>query len=163
MLAVLLTLAPVMAPVMAQAGGPPPGSPAYLLQQARLSQQGAMAPGAMSPQASAAAVAQSIANMQSAAQSLFAARAAQISGAAMAAGNANPRGVTNGLTVNGLAVDPNAVPGASGYASHPDEHWLNANLPTQTVANGRTEVTVTQTAKTAVLTWNKFNVGPVPT
>ncbi|WZB76260.1 filamentous hemagglutinin N-terminal domain-containing protein [Achromobacter insuavis] len=37
--------------------------------------------------------------------------------------------------------------------------WLNAQAPVASVADGRTTVTVTQTADRAILNWETFNVG----
>ena len=47
---------------------------------------------------------------------------------------------------------------APGVGSDPTL-WQNANLPTQSSANGQTTVTIQQTAQKAILTWNTFNVG----
>jgi filamentous hemagglutinin family protein len=38
--------------------------------------------------------------------------------------------------------------------------WVNAELPTESVSQGRTTVEVQQTAERAILTWESFNVGP---
>ncbi|XHR27958.1 MAG: filamentous hemagglutinin family protein [Chthoniobacteraceae bacterium] len=82
-------------------------------------------------------------------QTIAAVRAAQA--AARAAANASASSVPNGLTSGGLVV-------ASGVSSN-SSLWQNANLPTQTVANGETTVTVKQTSSKAILTWDSFNVG----
>jgi len=59
--------------------------------------------------------------------------------------------VPNGLVPGGLQVAPGVAAGSP--------QWQNANLPTQSTANGQTTVTVTQTAPKAILTWQTFNVG----
>lgn len=59
--------------------------------------------------------------------------------------------VPNGLGAGGLQV-------TSGVGSDPTL-WQNANLPTQSNANGQTTVTIQQTAQKAILTWGTFNVG----
>lgn len=94
-------------------------------------------------QTSIAAVQQSLADMRKAARAISAQQAVQSQqrGNALAAASTVP----NGLTAGGLQ------PAAS--------TWLNATLPTQTVANGRTAVTVKQTAAKAIATWTSFNVG----
>ncbi|ARP94960.1 filamentous hemagglutinin family protein [Bordetella genomosp. 13] len=55
----------------------------------------------------------------------------------------------DGLADGGLKVD--ADPLTAG--------WLNAQAPMQTVAGGKTTVTVQQTADKAILNWETFNVG----
>jgi filamentous hemagglutinin family protein len=64
---------------------------------------------------------------------------------------ANPNQTPNGLTVGGLQVSTavNSDPG----------QWLNANLPTQQVKDGKTNVEILQTGQKAILNWNTFNVG----
>lgn len=72
--------------------------------------------------------------------------------AARAAAQAAQANVPNGLEAGGLQV-------ANGVATDPSL-WIGANGPTQTAgANGRTDVTVDQTAAQAILTWDNFNVG----
>ena len=41
--------------------------------------------------------------------------------------------------------------------------WTNANQPSQSSSGGRTTVTIQQTAQTATLNWQTFNVGPKTT
>ena len=72
--------------------------------------------------------------------------------AARDAAGAAPGNVPNGLQSGGLQVAPGAVPGS--------QLWQGARLPVETAANGRrTQVTVEQTQKQAILTWQSFNVG----
>nr|WP_233285706.1 filamentous haemagglutinin family protein [Bradyrhizobium acaciae] len=59
--------------------------------------------------------------------------------------------VPNGLAPGGLQVAPGVAPGSN--------LWSGAGLPTQTSANGRTRVGITQTAPQAILNWQSFNVG----
>ena len=66
--------------------------------------------------------------------------------AARAAAQAAPGSVPNGLGPGGLELAP-------------DGYLFGAGAPTQTTQAGRSEVTVTQTAPRAVLTWDSFNVG----
>jgi filamentous hemagglutinin family protein len=79
-------------------------------------------------------------------QSMDAAQAAAQAAAAAAQSN-----VPNGLTTGGLQMASGATPGST--------LWQGANAPTQTTANGRTEVNVQQTASQAILNWQTFNVG----
>ena len=75
-----------------------------------------------------------------------------LQGAARAAALAAPSGaVPDGLTAGGLVVAPGAgaTPGV----------WVGAAAPSQTQANGRTQVEIVQTAPKAILTWQSFNVG----
>jgi filamentous hemagglutinin family protein len=57
---------------------------------------------------------------------------------------------------NGLA--PGALQVAPGVGSNP-ALWQGAHLPSQSVANGQTTVTIQQTAPKAILNWQTFNVG----
>lgn len=59
--------------------------------------------------------------------------------------------VPNGLVAGGLKV--------SGSVSTDPSKWQGAKLPTQTVRNGRTKVTVKQTEQQALLEWETLNVG----
>ncbi|MHA3774150.1 filamentous hemagglutinin family protein [Verrucomicrobiota bacterium sgz303538] len=68
--------------------------------------------------------------------------------------------VPNGLGVGGLQVAPGVPldlknPSASENAAL----WQGAKLPKQTVAGGKTTVTIKQTSQQAVLNWQTFNVG----
>ncbi|WP_165187857.1 filamentous haemagglutinin family protein [Caulobacter soli] len=76
----------------------------------------------------------------------------QAQAAARAAALAKPSTIPNGLVAGGL------VP-AGAITTNPSL-WLNANAPTQVLgADGKTLVTIDQTAAKAILTWDSFNVG----
>ena len=64
--------------------------------------------------------------------------------------------VPNGLAPGGLQVVANPVPAASDPVGV--RTWLGANLPTANAQNPD-QVTVTQTAQRAILSWQTFNVG----
>ena len=69
--------------------------------------------------------------------------------------------VPDGLARGGLRVAP-GVPVDLGHPGPSEDPalWRGAELPTQQVAaNGETDVTVTQTAQQALLTWETFNIG----
>ncbi|MBV8274474.1 MAG: filamentous hemagglutinin N-terminal domain-containing protein, partial [Verrucomicrobia bacterium] len=97
-------------------------------------------------------------------QALAAVHAMQTAARNIAAGGPNNLGmnpnnpkqplpdVPNGLTAGGLQIAP-------GAATPNSSLWQNANLPTQSTANGQTTVTIQQTAAKAILTWQTFNVG----
>ncbi len=59
--------------------------------------------------------------------------------------------VHNGLVTGGLKVAPTVT-------TDPTK-WTGAELPTQTVKDGRTEVTIKQTTQQALLNWETFNIG----
>jgi filamentous hemagglutinin family protein len=110
-----------------------------------------------SPSGSSVGLAQSIANFAQAARAIARAQAAQT----QAARNAVPGSVPNGLTPGGLWVSPGTVAANPGI-------WSGAALPNAAASaartgavghSGGTIVTVNQTAKTADLTRNNFNVG----
>ncbi len=96
-------------------------------------------------------------------QALNAVRAMQAAARAAAQNGANNLGadpnhpglqlpnVPNGLTTNGLQVAPGV--------GHDPNLWQGANLPTQAVNGGRTNVTIVQTAQQALLNWQTFNIG----
>ncbi|RSK79791.1 filamentous hemagglutinin N-terminal domain-containing protein [Pandoraea apista] len=88
----------------------------------------------------------SVANLGAAAQAVAAQQAMQAAARQAAQASAS---VPDGLTDGGLKVDTNSL----------TRGWLNANAPTQTVADGQTMVTVQQTADKAILNWETFNVG----
>lgn len=68
--------------------------------------------------------------------------------------------IPNGLTEGGLKVaDGVPVNLDNPQAGDNPNLWRNAELPSQSVNNGQTRVTVEQTDKKAVLTWETFNVG----
>jgi filamentous hemagglutinin family protein len=94
-------------------------------------------------------VQQSIANLDAAAQAVAAQMAAQSS--AQKAAQQLASNVPDGIAAGGLKVDRNVL-------SDPTL-WQNANAPTQSVANGHTDVEIKQNAAKAILTWESFNVG----
>lgn len=109
---------------------------------------------------------QQIADLARAAQAVTGAQAAQLAAqqAAQAAGataaRSNLAPVTDGLSANGLVVDPRVTSSNfSGSCISTSCLWTGANAPTQSTADGTTTVTITQTASRAVMTWQKFNVG----
>ncbi len=59
--------------------------------------------------------------------------------------------VRNGLVTGGLKVAPTVATDAT--------QWTGAELPTQKVENGKTEVTIKQTTQQALLNWETFNIG----
>ncbi|TWT12543.1 filamentous haemagglutinin family protein [Reyranella sp. CPCC 100927] len=62
-----------------------------------------------------------------------------------------PSGTPNGLRPGGLRVAPGAAPGS--------DLWQGANLPTEISDGDRVKVTVEQTQRKALLTWQSFNIG----
>ncbi|MEC5319229.1 filamentous hemagglutinin family protein [Brenneria populi subsp. brevivirga] len=72
-----------------------------------------------------------------------------IQAAARTAARQADSAIPDGLATGGLKVDTNAA----------TQGWTNANAPTQTVAGGKTTVTIEQTADKAILNWETFNVG----
>ena len=76
--------------------------------------------------------------------------------AARASALSIPGSVPNGLVIGGLVPDSGLS--RTGVAN-PVTTWVNANTPTQVTNNGRTTVTVTQTAQQALLNWQTFNIG----
>src|SRR3984885_12643435 len=117
----------------------------------------------VSAQQAAAATQQSMQSLTRATQAIQAmqavqnaARNAALSGPNNLGADPNHHGlqlpnVPNGLGAGGMQVAP-------GVGTDPTL-WQNANLPTQSTANGQTTVTIQQTAQKAILTWNSFNVG----
>ncbi|WPG35654.1 filamentous haemagglutinin family protein [Variovorax sp. EBFNA2] len=92
---------------------------------------------------------QSLGNLGLAAQAIAAQQAAQ---AAARAAAQNDPSVPDGLADGGLKVDTNSLSAG----------WLNAralNRDSQQQVDGRTVVTVEQTADKAILNWETFNVG----
>ena len=59
--------------------------------------------------------------------------------------------VPNGLVAGGLKVSPGVTTDVS--------KWTGAELPVQTVKNGKTKVAIRQTEQQALLHWETFNVG----
>ncbi|MGX9785537.1 filamentous haemagglutinin family protein [Janthinobacterium lividum] len=89
----------------------------------------------------------SLNNLQLAARAIAVQQAAQQAArqAAIAAGSKVPEGLAEG----GLKVDSNSLTAG----------WFNANGPVQAQADGKTVVTVKQTADKAILNWETFNIG----
>src|ERR1700722_13700483 len=56
--------------------------------------------------------------------------------------------VPNGLTTGGLRI-----------ATGTNAFWQGANLPSQSIANGQTTVTIQQTSPQAILNWQTFSLG----
>ncbi|WP_353189801.1 filamentous haemagglutinin family protein [Pandoraea pnomenusa] len=105
-----------------------------------------MDPSAQQQQANAQ-LQRSIANLSAAAQSIAAMQAAQAN-ARTAAANSDAT-IPDGLAEGGLKVDTNSL----------TKGWINAQAPTQSTVNGKTNVNVQQTADKAILNWETFNVG----
>ncbi|UIN21430.1 filamentous haemagglutinin family protein [Herbaspirillum frisingense] len=89
----------------------------------------------------------SFSNLSALARGIAASQAAQAAArqAALAAGGSVPDGLVEG----GLKVDTNSL----------TQGWINAGAPTQSVAGGKTMVTILQNADKAILNWESFNVG----
>ncbi|MCE0484088.1 MAG: filamentous hemagglutinin family protein [Methylacidiphilales bacterium] len=87
-------------------------------------------------------------------------KALQAQQAAQSAARASALNITssvpNGLATGGLVPDSGLA--RTGVAN-PVTTWVNAKTPTQSVSNGQTTVTVTQTAQQALLNWQTFNIG----
>ena len=94
-------------------------------------------------------VQQSITNLNAAAQAVANQMAAQNS--AQQAAQQLPSSIPDGIAAGGLTVDRNVL--------RDPTLWQNANAPTQSVVNGRTDVEIKQNASKAILTWESFNVG----
>ncbi|MDC8757657.1 filamentous haemagglutinin family protein [Janthinobacterium fluminis] len=88
----------------------------------------------------------SLNNLNLAARGIAAQQAAQA--AARLAATGGPA-VPDGLADGGLKVDTNALTAG----------WINAGAPVQSVAGGKTTVSIGQTADKAILNWESFNVG----
>ncbi|OLF54046.1 filamentous hemagglutinin family protein [Pseudomonas chlororaphis] len=110
---------------------PKPGSPPPLAQQLKASQQ----------------LQQSLSNVSNTVAAIAAQQAAQAAGrrSALVAASSIPDGLGEG----GLKVDENAL----------TQGWTNASKPVQTQADGKTTVSIGQTADKAILNWETFNVG----
>ncbi|APD13380.1 filamentous haemagglutinin family protein [Pandoraea pulmonicola] len=105
-----------------------------------------MDPSAQQQQANAQ-LQRSIANLSSAAQSIAAMQATQANARAAAANSDTT--IPDGLAEGGLKVDTNSL----------TKGWINAQAPTQSTSNGKTNVNIQQTADKAILNWETFNVG----
>jgi filamentous hemagglutinin len=77
-----------------------------------------------------------------------------------ALGGANNLGVNPQNPQQRLPDVPNGlIPGGLQVATGQNAEWSGANQPAQSVVNGRTMVTIQQTASRAILNWQTFNVG----
>lgn len=141
-----LALLGALPALSAQAGNPALFSPDWFAASAASRATASPNPAAASLSGmqapTSSAVQQSIADFARAAQAIAQAQAAQSQAAAAAAAATIP----DGLVPNGLQPDATAT-------------WSNAAQPAQTTSNGRTVVTVQQTAPQAILSWLSFNVG----
>ena len=110
----------------------------------------------VTPAAAQALAQRSMADLGQAAAAIIAAQKAQLQAAQVAAANSIP----NGLATGGLQVAAGVAGQGAGCAATFSCLWQNAELPTQaTGADGKTTVTVNQTAKKAILSWDSFNIG----
>lgn len=109
-----------------------PGTPPPLSQQQRGNEQ----------------LQRSLQNLNTSVAAIAAQQAVQA--AARSSASAGPQSIHNGLGGNGL----NVVIGADGKPL-----FVNAEGPVQTDANGKTLVSIKQTADKAILNWQTFNVG----
>ena len=119
----------------AATGRLPNGMPASMLTNPQRQQQQANAQ-----------LQRSIQNLGQAAQSIAAMQATQAAARQAAAQQAS---VPDGLGEGGLKVDTNSLTAG----------WINAKDARQEVKDGRTQVTIEQTADKAILNWETFNVG----
>ncbi|MDN2701188.1 filamentous hemagglutinin family protein [Janthinobacterium sp. SUN100] len=88
----------------------------------------------------------SISNLNLAARGIAAQQSAQAAARLAAASGAS---IPDGMTVGGLKIDTNSLSAG----------WHNANAPTLTQVDGRSNVAIEQTADKAILNWETFNVG----
>ena len=112
-----------------------------------------------SPVASVSSPAQDL--LARTAQAIAAVQAMQIAAHSTAASGVNNLGLDPnhaGLTLpnvpNGLVLGGLQPAGAANSS-----FWQGATNPTQTVSNGQTTVSITQTSQQALLNWNTFNIG----
>ncbi|MDR3417607.1 MAG: filamentous hemagglutinin N-terminal domain-containing protein, partial [Nevskia sp.] len=119
----------------------------------------ATAAATLAAQQAATTTAQVTTDLSTAAKTLKAALAAQAAAATAAQLATAGSTVTDGLSANGLVVDPR-VGTAAGTAAN---LWTNISQPVETTSssNGTTTYTetLTQTSQRAIATWYKFNVG----
>ena len=116
---------------------PRPLSPAWFAARG-----GAAGNTATTPQASVAALRQSLTNLAQAATAVTIMQGTQ----------SQARSAASALKF-GDGIAPTALQPTNVGA------WQNARAPVQSSTAGRTQVSVTQTAKKAILTWSSFNVG----
>ncbi|MFM7272475.1 MAG: filamentous hemagglutinin N-terminal domain-containing protein, partial [Gammaproteobacteria bacterium] len=158
--------------VASGAAAAPFGSPAWFAQQ-QASAPGApgtvapapggpvlLPPSVTTPEQARLQASRSIENLNRAAAAIVAAQAAQSAARQLALQGVST--VPNGLAPGGLVV----AAGAAEHAADPAVCaatnsclWQNAALPVQSQADGRSVVTVGQSAKKAILSWDSFNVG----
>lgn len=156
----LKPLAQIIALLMVAGGAQAsqPFSAAWFAAKGAQQSAGAARPGAQLPGMTPPPLAQqqkvnqqlqrSLQNLNNTVAAIAAQQAVQAAGrqAALAA----PTDIPDGLGEGGLKVD----------ASLPFEQaWQNAKAPVQSQADGRTTVTVEQTADRAILNWETFNIG----
>ncbi|MBW6224354.1 filamentous hemagglutinin family protein [Pseudomonas aeruginosa] len=156
----LKPLAQIIALLMVAGGAQAsqPFSAAWFAAKGAQQSAGAARPGAQLPGMTPPPLAQqqkvnqqlqrSLQNLNNTVAAIAAQQSAQAAGrqAALAA----PTDIPDGLGEGGLKVD----------ASLPFEQaWQNAKAPVQSQADGRTTVTVEQTADRAILNWETFNIG----
>lgn len=117
-------------------------------------------------QASAAVSQQSRQNVTRALDALRAAQIAQAAARQAAAGVTSLIGgpaVTNGLGAGGLNPGGGAVISVDGasvdLSGTTADTWQGVDSVRQSLANGKTDVTVKQSQQKAILTWKEFNVG----
>ncbi len=138
----LLAVAPV------RAGTPAQFSTQFYAALAGVQRSAGALAGARPPGFGPTQSAQSTANIANLTARLARASAAQSAAAAIAFSHPT-RFVPDGLTAGGLQLIPKPTLAQQ----------FGTNAPTQGSANGRTVVTVNQTAEQALLTWRTFNVG----
>ncbi|MDD0974716.1 filamentous hemagglutinin family protein [Pseudomonas fontis] len=108
-----------------------PGTPPPLAQQQRVNQQ----------------LQRSLGNLNNTVAAIAAQQASQAAGRQAAL--SMPSNIPNGLGEGGLKVDSNPL----------TQGWVNASAPQQQQVDGKTTVTIGQTADKAILNWETFNVG----
>ncbi|MGQ0698577.1 MAG: filamentous hemagglutinin family protein [Panacagrimonas sp.] len=114
--------------------------------------------GVSSPEAAAARAQRSIQSLQQSIQKIDAETLRQRNAAQALQFQADA--VPNGLAPGGLVPVAGAAPSTGDACLNAAQClWVNAELPTQTVAQGETTVRVRQTDQKAILTWDSFNVG----
>ena len=92
----------------------------------------------------------SLNNLALVARAIAAQQAAQQAASQAARQSAfNPGSLPDGLADGGLKVDTDSL----------TKGWFNALAPTQSKADGKTTVSIQQTADKAILNWESFNVG----
>lgn len=99
---------------------------------------------------------QSQESLTRATQALQSMQAVQAAARAAAAGATS--NIADGLSFGGAGKLPGLV--VDPRVSTTPNLWINADLPTQTSSDGKTTVTIKQTAPQAVMTWLYYNVSP---